>query len=133
MSAFHIPDSGQPAEAPAESLKQRQVRLLQLLADADAPLSTDGSWQTYDLEVLAGLITNGLAAGEIVRLEGGQINGLHGITLKPAGRARLAEAAGRKPVSPRTGLIRHNPFSIYLWLLAIVAVLYLAYCHFCAR
>ena len=111
-----------------ETAEQRFIRLLSILAHADAPVSSDETWLLVDIAAMAELRAGGfISAGDIVRDGTGRVCAIVCMEIIPSGRAYLAELKRQTEAQTSVGMIKQNRFNFYRWFFGIVAAIVTGY------
>jgi hypothetical protein len=108
----------------AETHEQRAIRLLSLLADAGAPVSSDETWLLVDIAAMAEFAAGGfISAGDIVRDRTGGVCAIVRMEITAPGRAYLAGLKRQAEVQTSVGFIKEHRFAFYKWFFGIVATI----------
>lgn len=107
-----------------ETHEQSAIRLLSLLADAGAPVSSDETWLLVDIAAMAELAAGGfISAGDIVRDGTGRVCAIVCMEITPHGRAYLAGLKRQAEAQTSVGFIKEHRFAFYKWFFGIVGTI----------
>jgi hypothetical protein len=120
-------DSDSSKRNQTETHDERLIRLLTLLAEAVAPVSTDETWLLVDLAALAELENAGFISAGIIPNATGQVCAIACMSITLRGREYLAELQQKAATRTSVGFVKEHRFSFYKWFFGIIAAIIAGY------